>query len=100
MASTDDPGSRVSEIAAQTVAMFVQESLPAIVRAINVRIKAEFGGEQVHFRKDSADRNALRDEMIARDFAAGMSTRAVARKWHISKSHAARLYQRFSSTTT
>ena len=90
MASTDDPGSRVSEIAAQTVALFVQESLPQIMRAINVRIKAEFGGEQVHFRKDSAERNALRNEMIRRDLAAGMPPKDIQRKYRISRS---RLYQ-------
>lgn len=84
MAFTDDPGNRVSEIAAQTVMMFVQESLPQIVRAIEVRIKAEFGGEQVHFRKDRADRVRVRNEMIAHDLASGMSMRAVAKKWNLS----------------
>lgn len=92
MTSTkDDPGKRVSEIAAQTVAMFLQEKMPEIMRAIDVRIRAEFGGEQVHFRKDVAERRAVRNAMIARDFAAGMTTRAVAKKWNISKSQAAEL---------
>lgn len=90
MTSTDDPGRRVSEIAAQTVAMFIQESLPQIMQAIDVRVKAEFGGEQVHFRKDSAERNALRNEMILRDLAAGMAPKEVMRKFRISRS---RLYQ-------
>lgn len=88
-----DPDSRVAEIVGGLLVAFMQDSLPPIKREIAARIKAEFGGEQVHFRKDSAERNALRNEMIFRDFAAGMSTRVVAKKYHISKSHAARLYQ-------
>jgi Mor family transcriptional regulator len=88
---------RLVEIAAQTMAMFVQENVDAIVQAIGVRYSAEFGGEQLHIDADSAERTALRNVMIYGDFAAGMSTRAVAKKWNISKSQAARLYQRFCS---
>jgi Mor family transcriptional regulator len=83
MASTDSAKKRLAEIAAQTVALFMQESLPDIMRAINVRIKAEFGGEQMRIRKDTADRNAVRDQMILRDRAEGMSARSIAKKYHL-----------------
>ncbi len=100
MASTDSAKKRLAEIAAQTVAMFLNESIPQIVNAINVRYSSEFGGEQVHISKDNGERNAVRNELIRRDLAAGMSTRAVAKKYHIGKSHAARLAKQVSSTST
>jgi Mor family transcriptional regulator len=84
MASIDSAKKRVAEIAAQTVTMFMQDSIPLIIHAINVRLSVEFGGEQVHFGKDKKDRDEVRNALIRTDRAAGLSIRAIGKKYHLS----------------
>lgn len=82
---------RIAEIAVAAQMRVMEESAASIRREILLAVHAEFAGDQVYIGKGTAKRNRERDQAIRADRATGLSIRALAQKYHLSKSGIARI---------
>ncbi len=93
--STDDPVLRIVEAAveAQTRLMlaYMEQMRQQVIDQVERAMRAEMGGEQWYARKETATRAVGRDAAILADAAAGMSLRAMSRKYHLSKTQVSRI---------
>lgn len=91
----DDPVGRVVDraMAAQTrlLLTYMDQMRETIRREVEKELRDEFSGEQIYMGKGTADRTQARDAAIVADSAAGLSLRALARKYHLSKSQVSRV---------
>lgn len=109
MAVIDDPVMRIVDRAmeAQTRLMMIYlgNMREQIRREVEREVRAEFGGDRPYLGKGVADRNKARDEAIRRDAlplkdgGLGLSLRALGRKYHMGKSHVARVLAKVEGNT-
>ena len=98
---TDDPVLRIVEAAveAQTRLMlaYMEQMRQQVTDQVMRAMRAEMGGEQIYMGKGTASRLVERNAAIRKDCApvagggGGMSIRAAARKYHLSKSQVAEI---------
>lgn len=99
--STDDPVLRIVEAAvdAQTRLMlaYMEQMRQQVTDQVRRAMHTEMAGEQIYIGKGTASRQVERAAAIRKDCApvaeggAGMSIRAAARKYHLSKSQVFRI---------
>lgn len=91
MASTDDPVERIVDMAMQAqmrlLLAMMQNMHDQLRRELKAQVRGEFGGEQVHFRKDTAEKIAVRNENILRDKAAGVEPKEIMRRHNVGRAN-------------
>jgi Mor family transcriptional regulator len=94
MAVNDDPVIRIVEAAmeAQTrlLLAYMEQHTRQLREELTKKLRSEFSGEQVYMGKGTAGRLIERDAAILAD-SQTMSLRALARKYHLSKSQVSRV---------